>query len=65
MSEAIVDLVATGRTLEENGLIAIEDLFHSTARLVGHPLSLRLDSGALQELVDRLDACAASPARSH
>ena len=54
MSEAIVDLVATGRTLEENGLIAIEDLFHSTARLVGHPLALRLDGGPLQTLVDRL-----------
>ena len=26
MSEAIVDLVATGRTLKENGLVAIEDL---------------------------------------
>ena len=54
MSEAIVDLVATGRTLQENGLVAIEDLFHSTARLVGHPLALRLDAGPLQTLVDRL-----------
>ena len=54
MSEAIVDLVATGRTLKENGLVAIEDLFHSTARLVGHPLALRLDAGPLQTLVDRL-----------
>ncbi|MCP9774817.1 ATP phosphoribosyltransferase [Cyanobium sp. WAJ14-Wanaka] len=54
MSEAIVDLVATGRTLAENGLVAIEDLFQSTARLVGHPISLRLDGGALQEIVDRL-----------
>jgi ATP phosphoribosyltransferase len=56
MSEAIVDLVATGRTLQENGLIAIEDLFHSTARLVGHPLSLRLDHGPLQAIVERIRA---------
>ena len=62
MSEAIVDLVATGRTLEENGLVAIEDLFHSTARLVGHPLALRLDSGELQAIVDRLGV--AVPQRS-
>jgi len=62
MSEAIVDLVATGRTLEENGLIAIEDLFHSTARLVGHPLALRLDDGVLQGIVDRLGV--AVPQRS-
>jgi ATP phosphoribosyltransferase len=60
MSEAIVDLVATGRTLEENGLIAIEDLFHSTARLVGHPLALRLDDGPLQGIVDRI-ALVATP----
>ncbi|MBM5798031.1 MAG: ATP phosphoribosyltransferase [Cyanobacteria bacterium M_surface_7_m2_040] len=54
MSEAIVDLVATGRTLQENGLVAIEDLFHSTARLIGHPLALRLDGGDLAELVTQL-----------
>ena len=60
MSEAIVDLVATGRTLQENGLVAIEDLFHSTARLIGHPLALRLDDGPLQAIVDRI--AAAEPA---
>ncbi len=54
MSEAIVDLVATGRTLRDNGLVAIEDLFTSTARLIGHPLALRLDDGTLQGLVERV-----------
>ena len=56
MSEAIVDLVATGRTLGENGLIASEDLFHSTARLVGHPLAVRLDHGLLASIVDAIRA---------
>ncbi|MCP9832982.1 MULTISPECIES: ATP phosphoribosyltransferase [unclassified Cyanobium] len=56
MSEAIVDLVATGRTLRDNGLVAIEDLFTSTARLIGHPLALRLDDGALQGLIERVAA---------
>ena len=51
-AEAIVDLVATGRTLRDNGLIAIEDLFQSTARLVGHPLSMRLDDGPLASIVE-------------
>jgi ATP phosphoribosyltransferase len=66
MSEAIVDLVASGRTLRDNGLVAIEDLFHSTARLIGHPLALRLDPGHLQAVVSRLAAVVqnASPARS-
>ena len=56
MSEAIVDLVATGRTLRDNGLVAIEDLFQSTARLIGHPLALRLDDGSLQTVIERLGA---------
>jgi ATP phosphoribosyltransferase len=60
MSEAIVDLVATGRTLQENGLVAIEDLFHSTARLIGHPLALRLDDGPLRQIVDRIAAATAT-----
>ena len=62
MSEAIVDLVASGRTLRDNGLVAIEDLFQSTARLIGHPLSLRLDDGRLRSVVERIGAAAATAA---
>ena len=43
MSEAIVDLVSTGKTLRENGLVELEVLYESSARLVAHPLSYRLD----------------------
>ena len=50
MAEAIVDLVATGKTLKENGLIKIDDLYYSTARLIANPLSLRTDN-TLQELI--------------
>lgn len=59
MSEAIVDLVSTGRTLQENGLIEIEVLFESTARLIAHPLSYRL--GKLDETVMKLRGGASSP----
>jgi ATP phosphoribosyltransferase len=48
MSKAIVDLVSTGKTLRENGLTEIEVLFESTARLVAHPLSYRLNSHDLR-----------------
>ena len=51
MAEAIVDLVATGKTLKENGLIKIDDLFYSTARLIANPLSIRLDNSSLQEII--------------
>ena len=51
MAEAIVDLVATGKTLKENGLKSIDDLFYSTARLIANPLSIRLDSSSLRDVI--------------
>lgn len=54
MSEAIVDLVSTGRTLKDNGLIEIETLYNSTARLIAHPLSYRLNTGDLHSLVEKM-----------
>ena len=55
MSEAIVDLVSTGKTLKENGLIEIDVLYESTARLVAHPLSYRLNRDNLDDLVAKLN----------
>ncbi len=55
MSEAIVDLVSTGKTLKENGLIEIDVLYESTARLVAHPLSYRLNRDNLHDLVGKLN----------
>jgi ATP phosphoribosyltransferase len=54
MSEAIVDLVSTGRTLQENGLIEIDTLFESTARLIAHPLSYRLNTDNLCNWVEQI-----------
>ncbi|MBD2568510.1 MULTISPECIES: ATP phosphoribosyltransferase [Nostocaceae] len=54
MSEAIVDIVSTGRTLNENGLVEIATLYESTARLIAHPLSYRLNMGNLHQLVEQL-----------
>lgn len=56
MSEAIVDLVSTGRTLRENGLIEIDVLFESTAYLIAHPLSYRLNADSLDQVIAKLRA---------
>jgi len=64
MSEAIVDLVSTGRTLKENGLIEIEVLFESTARLIAHPISYRLNANQISTWVDRLQGVVAQPPAS-
>ncbi len=54
MSEAIVDLVATGNTLRENGLIEIDVLFQSTARLIAHPLSYRINAYELDRTIAQI-----------
>ncbi|NCJ06853.1 ATP phosphoribosyltransferase [Synechococcales cyanobacterium C] len=54
MSEAIVDLVSTGRTLRDNGLVELECLFESTARLIAHPLSYRLSRDHLTHWLAQL-----------
>lgn len=54
MSEAIVDLVASGRTLKDNNLIEIDRLFETTARLIAHPLSYRLNMDGLQERIEQI-----------
>jgi ATP phosphoribosyltransferase len=56
MSEAIVDLVATGRTLTDNNLIEIEQIFTSTARLIAHPLSYRLNQDGLKSRIEEIRA---------
>lgn len=54
MADAIVDLVATGRTLRENGLIERDCLFESTARLIAHPISYRVNQQPIRELITQI-----------
>ncbi len=56
MSEAIVDLVSTGKTLQQNGLTEIQVLFESTAHLIAHPLSYRLNTDGLKDLITQIRA---------
>lgn len=56
MSEAIVDLVASGRTLKENNLVELDQLFESTARLIAHPLSYRLNRDGLCDRIEQIKA---------
>lgn len=58
LSHGIVDLVATGRTLRENGLVEREEIFRSSARLVANRVSHKLAADA----VDRLVATLSGPA---
>jgi hypothetical protein len=56
--DGIVDLTATGRTLEENGLEIVEEIASSTARLVANPVAHKLKAAAIDDL-DSANAVAA------
>jgi ATP phosphoribosyltransferase/ATP phosphoribosyltransferase regulatory subunit len=54
LADGIVDLVATGRTLKENGLEVREEIADSTARLVANRVSHKLRADEVDELVEKL-----------
>jgi ATP phosphoribosyltransferase len=54
LADGIVDLVATGRTLKENGLEIREEIATSTARLVANRVSHKLRAPEVDDLVERL-----------
>lgn len=55
LADGIMDLVMTGRTLRENGLAEVAEVFRSTARLIVNRVSLRTRSAPLRLLIDQLD----------
>ncbi|MDP4603125.1 MAG: ATP phosphoribosyltransferase [Solirubrobacteraceae bacterium] len=51
LADAIVDLTATGITLQENGLVVREQIATVTARLVANRVAHRLKASAIDEFV--------------
>lgn len=56
LSDVIVDIVETGRTLRENGLRVTETVCPISARLVANPVSYRFREEEILRLVDALSA---------
>lgn len=54
LADRIVDMVETGATLRENGLVEMEVMFDVTSRLIANRVSYRMKNGAIQALCDRL-----------
>jgi len=52
LADAIVDLVATGRTLRANGLVAVEEIMPVSARLIVNQAALKTRRAALQPLIE-------------
>ena len=64
LADRIVDLVETGNTLKAHGLVEIECIARSTARLIVNRASLKLKHQAIADLVKKLRLACASPAAS-
>ncbi len=56
LAERIADLVDTGRTLAENGLVEVEEILRASARLIVNRASLKTRYGAIQTLIEALRA---------
>ena len=59
LADGIVDLVETGTTLRDNGLVEDETLFQSSARVVVNRAAFRLGTRRIQPMLARLEAAAA------
>jgi ATP phosphoribosyltransferase len=54
LGEGIVDLTATGTTLEQNGLVVREEIAVSTARLIANPVAHKLKAPAIDDVLERI-----------
>lgn len=54
LADRIVDLVETGQTMRENGLIELEKMYDITSRLIANRVSYRLKHDSIQALCDIL-----------
>lgn len=58
LAEAIVDIVSTGRTLKENNMEAVDEIFEATARLVANRVSFRLKYDRIKEFAETIKSAA-------
>ena len=58
LADAIVDLVATGRTLKANDLVPVEEIMPVSARLIVNPAALKTKRAQLQPLIEAFSRAA-------
>ena len=54
LSEVIVDIVETGSTLKEIGLVVLEEVCPLSARMIVNPVSMRMENDRIKELITNL-----------
>lgn len=64
LADRIVDMVETGQTLRENGLVEMTTMFEITSRLIANRVSYRMKNREIQALCDRLETVIRAEAES-
>ena len=54
LSQVVVDIVETGSTLKENGLVVLEEMMPLSARMIVNTATMRMETEQIQRLVTRL-----------
>ncbi len=56
LSDVIVDIVETGSTLKENGLMVLEEICPLSARMIVNPVSMQMQSERIKKLIAQVRA---------
>lgn len=54
LSDVIVDIVETGSTLKENGLMVLEEICPVSARMIVNQVSMQMEAARIKELIQRI-----------
>ena len=54
LSEVIVDLMESGRTLKENGLVVLDTIADISARMVVNRVSMKMESERIGTIIEKL-----------
>jgi len=54
LSDVIVDIVETGSTLRENGLVVLEEICDLSARMIVNQVSMRMESERINRLIRQI-----------
>lgn len=52
LAEVIVDIVESGTTLKENGLVVLEDICELSARMVVNQVSMKMEHERISQIID-------------
>ena len=54
LTDVIVDIVETGTTLKENGLMVLEEICPLSARMIVNPVSMQMENERIRDIVTKL-----------